>query len=201
MNSPSNLPATRVFASARCANPAIRITLRRPILAALAAMALATLAPSPLRAQRQLNLTRPPGIFIVGTNDKSCQDTLAELQRFIGEFAFVRGHHIYLVCDDFAWQQATQRLTRAYGVIVNSRAAISDIRERETWFYAPALRKGADGRNGEHIYAHELGHFVCSCIDEAAAEKAAAHLLDDARHNRFSPKATATASADLASTK
>ncbi len=36
-------------------------------------------------------------------------------------------------------------------------------------------------RNGDYIYAHELGHFVCSCIDESAADKAAAQLLEDAK--------------------
>ena len=56
----------------------------------------------------------------------------------------------------------------------------------ETWFFAEALRKGADGHAGEYIYAHELGHFVCGCIDEAAADKAAVQLLDDAHKHRFS---------------
>ena len=70
-------------------------------------------------------------------------------------------------------------------MIVSSRAAISDLQLRETWFYAEALRKGAEHRTGEEIYAHELGHFVCACIDESTADKAAAQLLEDARRNRF----------------
>lgn len=76
-------------------------------------------------------------------------------------------------------------LTLEYGVIVSSRAAVSDIHLRETWFYAQSLREGVEGHTGDYIYAHELGHFLCSCVDEATADKAAAQLLDDARNNRF----------------
>jgi hypothetical protein len=113
-----------------------------------------------------------------------CHESVRQLQRLIGEFAFVRGHRIYVVCDGAAWRIVLHHLTLTYGVIVNSRAAVSDIRLRETWFYARALRKGAEGHGAEYIYAHELGHFKCSCIDEAAADKAGVQLLDDAhRHH------------------
>jgi hypothetical protein len=151
----------------------------------LAALSLAAPAASPLRAQPARSLSLPPSITIVGTNDKDCQESLADLQRLIHEFAFVRGHSIYLVCDAPAWHAALHHLTLEYGVIVSSRAAISDLKLRETWFYAPALRKGAEHRTGEEIYAHELGHFVCTCIDEAAADRAASQLVEDARRNRF----------------
>jgi hypothetical protein len=130
-------------------------------------------------------VTLPPSITIVGTNDRACQESLADLQRLIREFAFVRGHRIYLVCDSTAWSKVMHHLTLEYGVIVSSRAAVSDIHLRESWFYAESLHNGAEGHTGDYIYAHELGHFLCSCVDEAAADKAAAQLLDDARNNRF----------------
>lgn len=158
---------------------------RRLIIPVLAVLSLTVLMASPLRAQSPRSLTLPPSITIVGTNDQKCQDALADLQRLIREFAFVRGHRIYLVCDRAAWRASLHQLTRAYGVIVASRGAVSDVRLRESWFYAEALRKGAEGHNGDFIYAHELGHFLCSCIEEDAADKAAAQLLDDARQNRF----------------
>jgi hypothetical protein len=142
-------------------------------------------AASPLHAQPARSLSLPPSISVVGTNDKACQDGVSELRRLIHEFAFVRGHRIFLVCDANSWNHVMHHLTLEYGVIVNSRGAISDIHLRETWFYNEALLKGVDGHNGEFVYAHELGHFLCSCIDEAAADKAAVQLLDDARHNRF----------------
>jgi len=149
-------------------------------------LAFVTLARSPLRAQAASSLSLPPSITMVGTDDNNCHKTVGQLRRLIHDFAFVRGHRIYLVCDGAAWQRALHRLTLGYGVIVSSRAAISDIRLRETWFYAEALRKGVDGHKGEYLYAHELGHFVCSCIDEAVADKAALQLLDDAHQHRFS---------------
>ena len=158
---------------------------RRPFIPVLAVLSLTVLLASPLPAQPARSLTLPPSITIVGTNDQKCQDTLAELQRLIREFAFVRGHRIYLVCDRAAWHASMHQLTRAYGVIVASRGAVSDIKLRETWFFAEALRKGAEGHKGDYVYAHELGHFVCSCVEEDAADKAAAQLLDDARRNRF----------------
>ena len=136
-------------------------------------------------AQRPRSLTLPPSITLVGTNDAGCDEAVSQLRRFIRQFPFVRGHRIYVVCDGGAWQRVLHRLTVGYGVIVNSRAAISDIRLRETWFYAVALRRGIDGRESEYVYAHELGHFLCSCIDEAAADQAALQLLDDA-HKRGS---------------
>lgn len=164
------------------------------MLVSLVVILVTASAPTPLRAQPSRSLTQRPVITIVGRNDKACQESLADLQRLIGEFAFVRGHQIYLVCDQNAWNRVTHHLTLEYGVIVSSRAAISDIRLRETWFYAEALRKGAEGHAGDFIYAHELGHFICSCIDEAVADKAAAQLLEDARRNRFSASAIAGAS-------
>jgi hypothetical protein len=166
----------------------VRSTRRRLIFLVLAMISLAALAPSPLRAQPARSLSQPPSITPVGTNDKECQKSIVELQRLIGEFAFVRGHRIYLVCDHAAWRSVMRHLTFAYGVIVNSRAAVSDIRLRETWFYAEALRKGADGHTGDYIYAHELGHFACSCIDEDAADRATNRLLDNARRTRFTPQ-------------
>lgn len=166
----------------------------RLVLLICGLLCVANFRPAPLRAQTARSLSLPPSITIVGTNDKECQESLAELQRMIREFAFVRGHRIYLVCDRAAWRSVMHHLTLEYGVIVSSRAAVSDIHLRETWFYAEALLKGVEGHTGEYIYAHELGHFVCSCIDEAAADKAAAQLLDDARHNRFSASITADAS-------
>ncbi len=149
-------------------------------------LAFVSLAQSPLRAQAARSLSLAPSITMVGTDDNNCHEIVGQLRQLIGEFAFVRGHRIYLVCDRAAWQRALHHLTLGYGVIVSSRAAISDIRLRETWFFAEALREGADGHAGEYIYAHELGHFVCGCIDEAAADKAALQLLDDAHKHRFS---------------
>lgn len=149
-------------------------------------LAFVSLSRSSLRAQAASSLTLPPRITMVGTDDNTCHETVGQLQRLIHDFAFVRGHRIYLVCDRASWQEVLHHLTLGYGVIVSSRAAISDIRLRETWFFAEALRKGADGHRGEYLYAHELGHFVCSCIDEAAADKAALQLLDDAHRHRFS---------------
>ena len=163
----------------------IRSAHRRRIGLVLAVLTLAASAAAPLPAQPARSLSLPPSITIVGTNDRDCQESLADLQRLIREFAFVRGHSIYLVCDAPAWRTALHHLTLEYGVIVSSRAAISDLQLRETWFYAEALRKGAEHRTGEEIYAHELGHFVCTCIDESTADKAAAQLLEDARRNRF----------------
>src|ERR1700683_2104172 len=163
----------------------IRSARRRLIGLVLAVLSLAAPAASPLQAQPARSLSLPPSITIVGTNDKDGQESLADLQRLIREFAFVRGHSIYLVCDAPAWHSALHHLTLEYGVSVAPPPAICDLRLRETWFYAEALRKGADHRTGEEIYAHELGHFVCTCIDESAADKAAAQLLEDARRNRF----------------
>ena len=154
----------------------------------------AIFVPAPLRAQPPRSLALPPSITIVGSNNQACQESLAELQRLIREFAFVRGHRIYLVCDLPAWRVVMHHLTLEYGVIVSSRAAVSDLHLRETWFFAEALRKGAERRTGENIYAHELGHFVCSCIDESVADKAAAQLLEDARRNRFTAATRAGAS-------
>jgi hypothetical protein len=151
---------------------------------ALLVCAALALAPPQLRAQSERSLSLRPSIALVGANDDDCGEAVTQLQRFIGEFPFVRGHRIYVVCDSSAWQSVLHHLTLGYGVIVNSRAAISDIRLRETWFYATALRKGSNGRSGRDIYAHELGHFVCSCIDEAAAERAAVQLLNDAHKHR-----------------
>jgi hypothetical protein len=145
-----------------------------------------TLARSPLRAQPARSLSLPPSITMVGTDDHDCHETVVQLQRLIREFAFVRGHRIYVVCDKSSWQGVLHHLTLGYGVIVSSRAAISDIRLRETWFYAEGLRKGVDGHKGEYLYAHELGHFACSCIDEDVADKAALELLNDAHKHRFS---------------
>jgi hypothetical protein len=159
---------------------------RRRLIGVLFLVAsLVTLAASPLHAQPARSVSLPPSITMVGTVDQDCQESVADIQRFIREFAFVRGHSIYVVCDAAAWRAALHHLTLEYGVIVSSRGAISDIHLRETWFYATALRKGAEHRTGEEIYAHELGHFVCACIDESTADKAAAQLLDDARRNRF----------------
>jgi hypothetical protein len=172
-------------------NCRVRCAQRPLIFLALGVISLTALAPSPLQAQAARSLTLPPSITIVGTNDKECQEGLGELRRLIREFAFVRGHRIYLVCDRTAWRSVTHHLTLEYGVIVSSRAAVSDIHLRETWFYVEALRKGAEGRTADYIYAHELGHFVCSCIDEAAADRAAAQLLDDARHNRLTERSAA----------
>jgi hypothetical protein len=151
----------------------------------LALLAFLFFAASLLRAQAAPRLGLLPSITPVGTNDNNCHESVKQLQRLIGEFALVRGHRIYVVCDSAAWQIVLHHLTLAYGVIVNSRAAVSDVRLRETWFYARALRKGAEGHKAEYIYAHELGHFKCSCIDEAAADIAAAQLLDDAHKHRL----------------
>jgi hypothetical protein len=155
---------------------------RLPLILAL--LAFSSFAASLLRAQAAPELGLLPSITPV-TNDSNCQESVRQLQRLIGEFAFVRGHRIYVVCDSAAWQIVLHHLTLTYGVIVNSRAAISDIALRETWFYARALRKGAEGHGAEQIYAHELGHFKCSCIDEAADDKAAVQLLDDAHKHRL----------------
>jgi hypothetical protein len=149
-------------------------------------IAFVTLARSSLPAQPARSLSLPPSITMVGSDDHDCHDTVVQLQRLIREFAFVRGHRIYVVCDKSSWQGVLHHLTLGYGVIVTSRAAISDIRLRETWFYAEALRKGVDGHKGEYLYAHELGHFACSCIDEDVADKAALELLNDAHKHRFS---------------
>jgi hypothetical protein len=173
--------------SARVAKLVFEVSAaRRRLIGVLFLVAsLVTLAASPLHAQPARSLSLPPSITMVGTVDQDCQESVADIQRFIREFAFVRGHSIYVVCDAAAWRAALHHLTLEYGVIVSSRGAISDIHLRETWFYATALRKGAEHRTGEEIYAHELGHFVCACIDESTADKAAAQLLDDARRNRF----------------
>jgi len=188
MKKPRKLLARSVPERRQEANFRERLAVR--ILVAVLVVLVAAGAPTPLRAQLSRSLTQRPEITIVGVNDKACQDSLADLQRLIREFAFVRGHHIYLVCDRNAWNHVTHHLTLEYGVIVSSRAAISDIRLRESWFYADALHNGIEGHTGDYIYAHELGHFVCSCVDEAAADKAAAQLLDDVRHNRFNTEAT-----------
>jgi hypothetical protein len=194
MKKPGNSFARGVPGRVRAATFSLRSVRRRLILALLVLISFAAATPSPLRAQPPRSLSLPPSITIVGANDNDCQESLAELQRLIREFAFVRGHRIYLVCDQDAWSRAMHHLTLEYGVIVSSRAAISDLHLRETWFYAEALRKGAEHHTGEYIYAHELGHFVCSCIDEAAADKAAAQLLDDARRNRFTASTSSGAS-------
>jgi len=141
-------------------------------------------AARPLLAQAANGSGLLPSIITVGRNDNNCHESISYLQRLIGEFAFVRGHRIYVVCDSAAWQIVLHHLTLRYGVIVNSRAAISDIRLRETWFYARALRNGAEGHGAEYIYAHELGHFKCSCIQEVEADKAAVQLLDDVHKHR-----------------
>jgi hypothetical protein len=47
------------------------------------------------------------------------------------------------------------------------------------------LRKGAEGHGAEYTYAHELGHFKCSCTDEVEADKAAVQLLDDMQKHRL----------------
>jgi hypothetical protein len=159
--------------------------VRRGLIGLVLAAVSLTVAATPLRAQPARSLSLPPSITIVGTVDNACQESVAEIQRFVREFAFVRGHSIYVVCDAAAWRSALHHLTLEYGVIVSSRGAISDLHLRETWFYAAALRKGVDHRTGEEIYAHELGHFACSCIEEAAADRAGAQLLEDARRNRF----------------
>ena len=194
MKKPANSFRRSVPGRTQEAKLRVRSTRRRLIFLVLGMISLAALAPSPLRAQPARSLNLPPSITTVGSNDKECQKSVAELQRLIGEFAFVRGHRIYLVCDRVAWRIAMQHLTLAYGVIVNSRAAVSDIRLRETWFYAEALRKGAEGHTGDYIYAHELGHFACSCIDEDAADRATNRLLDNARRNRFTAATTVGAS-------
>jgi hypothetical protein len=142
-------------------------------------------AARPVLAQAANGSGLLPRITAVGRNDNNCHKSMKELQRLIGEFAFVRGHRIYVVCDSAAWQIVLHHLTLTYGVIVNSRAAISDIRLRETWFYARALRNGAEGHGAEYIYAHELGHFKCSCIQEVEADKAAVQLLDDVHKHRW----------------
>jgi hypothetical protein len=157
----------------------------RPLLLILPLLAFSSVAASPLLAQAPPSLGLLPSITTVGTDDNNCHESVRQLQRLIGEFAFVRGHRIYVVCDSTAWQIALHHLTLTYGVIVNSRAAISDIRLRETWFYARALRKGAEGHGAEYIYAHELGHFKCSCTDEVEADKGAAQLLDDRHKHRL----------------
>jgi hypothetical protein len=157
----------------------------RLLLLILALLAFSSVASSPLLAQAASSLGLLPSITTVGTNDNNCHESVRQLQRLIGEFAFVRGHRIYVVCDSSAWQIVLHHLTLTYGVIVNSRAAISDIRLRETWFYARALRKGAEGHGAEYIYVHELGHFKCSCTDEVEADKAAVQLLDDMHKHRL----------------
>jgi len=177
------LPAR--FRAVKCGVEFLRQRRRLQLLIAVL-LAFVSLARSPLRAQVARSLSLPPSITMVGNDDNNCQEIVDQLRQLIREFAFVRGHRIYLVCDRAAWQRALHHLTLGYGAIVSSRAAISDIRLRETWFYAEALRKGVDGHKGEYLYAHELGHFVCSCIDEAVADKAALQLLDDAHKHRFS---------------
>jgi hypothetical protein len=144
-------------------------------------------AATPVLAQAANGSGLLPTIITVGRNDNNCHESITYLQRLVREFAFVRSHRIYVVCDSAAWQIVLHHLTLTYGVIVNSRAAISDIRLRETWFYARALRNGAEGHGAEYIYAHELGHFKCSCIQESAADKAAVQLLDDVHKHRSQP--------------
>ena len=156
----------------------------RVLLLTLAILGSFSAAARPLLAQAANGSGLLPSITTVGSNDINCHDSVSYLQRLIGEFAFVRGHRIYVVCDSTAWQIALHHLTLTYGVVVNSRAAISDIRLRETWFYAEALRHGAEGHGAEYIYAHELGHFKCSCIQEGEADKAAVQLLDDVHKHR-----------------
>ena len=102
----------------------IRSARRRLIGLVLAVLSLAAPAASPLQAQPARSLSLPPSITIVGTNDKDCQESRADLQRLIHEFAFVRGHSIYLVCDAPAWHAALHHLTLEYGVIVSSRVHI-----------------------------------------------------------------------------
>ena len=194
MKKPGNSFTRGVPARTQIAKREYQFAALRLVLMICGLLLVANFAPAPLRAQPARSLTLPPSITIVGTNDQACQESLAELQRLIREFAFVRGHRIYLVCDRAAWRTVMHHLTLEYGVIVSSRAAVSDLHLRETWFYAEALRKGAEGRNADYIYAHELGHFVCSCIDESAADKAAAQLLEDARRNRFTATTRAGAS-------
>jgi hypothetical protein len=194
MKMPGSSFTRGVPARTQVANISKRFARLRLILLTCGLLSIANFLPAPLQAQPARSLTLPPSITIVGTNDAACQESLAELQRLIREFAFVRGHRIYLVCDRAAWHSVMHHLTLEYGVIVSSRAAISDLHLRETWFYAEALRKGAERRTGENIYAHELGHFVCSCIDESTADKAAAQLLEDAKRNRFTATTRAGAS-------
>ena len=167
---------TRLFQLVR---PRIRVLL---LTAAL--LGFFSSAARPVLAQAAIGSGLRPTIITVGRNDNNCHESISYLQRLIGEFAFVRGHRIYVVCDSAAWQIVLHHLTLRYGVIVNSRAAISDIRLRETWFYARALRNGAEGHGAEYIYAHELGHFKCSCIQEVEADKAAVQLLDDVHKHR-----------------
>ena len=179
------MPARVQVHGAICAVPAVPLLRHRLIGLVLAAVALTATVASPLRAQPARSVSLPPNITMVGSVDDGCRASVADIQRFIREFAFVRGHSIYVVCDAAAWRSALHHLTLEYGVIVSSRGAVSDLHLRETWFYAVALRKGVEHRTAEEIYAHELGHFVCSCIDEDTADKAAAVLLEDARRNRF----------------
>ncbi len=194
MKKPANSFSRSALARTQEEKRRVRPTRRRLIFLALGMISLAALAPSALRAQAARSLSLPPSITTVGTNDKKCQESNAELQRLIREFAFVHGHRIYLVCDRTAWRVVMNHLTLSYGAIVSTRAAVSDIQLRETWFYAEALRKGVEGHTGDYIYAHELGHFACGCIEEAAADRAAAQLLDNARRNRFTAATTVGAS-------
>src|SRR6266850_1036637 len=132
MRKPANSFRRSVPGRTQEAKRIVRSTSRSLILSALGMISLAALAASPLRAQSARSLSLPPSITPVGSNDKECQKSIAELQRLIGKFPFVRGHRIYLVCDRTAWRIAIQHLTLAYGVTVNSRAAVSDIHLRET---------------------------------------------------------------------
>jgi hypothetical protein len=83
------------------------------LLLILALLAFSSFAASLLRAQARLSLL--PSITPVGTNDNDCHESVRQLQRLIGEFAFVRGHRIYVVCDGAAWRIVLHHLTLTYG--------------------------------------------------------------------------------------
>jgi hypothetical protein len=94
MKNPRNSIARGVPARIEEGNFEIRSARRRLTGLVLAVLTLAASAAWPLPAQPPRSLSLPPSITIVGTNDKDCQESLADLQRLIHEFAFVRGQHL-----------------------------------------------------------------------------------------------------------
>src|SRR3954465_14588876 len=92
----SNSVMTRLFQLVR---PRLRVLL---LTAAL--LGFFSSAARPALAQAANGSGLLPSIMAVGRNDNNCHKSMKELQRLIGEFAFVRGHRIYVVCDSAAWQ-------------------------------------------------------------------------------------------------
>ena len=116
-------------------------------------------------------LSQSVHITLVGVHKQSeCADQLAALQAELQYLQYPDGWRIYVACNQIAWNELWRK---ADGPPTDT--AFSSLNGHYTVLNGAIFR---DLRNEyRRTIAHELGHIVCGCHDEAVANMRAYQLL------------------------